>query len=342
MRSGRVRSRHVRGPSQIRGDATERGIGHGHDAIQLRRLHHCGQPCWRHLRRYYRRCGGGQIQQARFGIRRRPKLALNQTNLRTMQKWYGKESDNWIGQKIQVSVVEVLYGDQYTKKIILSPVTTAKPKRDAYSPLTEKITEALRGKWIEGKGFGKCLCPAHDDHEPSLDVAQKNGKTVFFCHAGCSQGDPLTALRGKGVCPEPPKPEAPPNGHAKAKQKIEKIYDYRAPDGELIHQVVRYDSKEFRQRRPDGKGGWVWSLKDLNRLQRHLPYRLPELLEAIAQDRPILIVEGDKDVEAARTLGIPATCNAGGAGNWTGEHSMHLRYADVVIIPDNDKAGRDH
>jgi hypothetical protein len=55
-----------------------------------------------------------------------------------MQKWYGKESDNWIGQKIQVSVVEVLYGDQYTKKIILSPVTTAKPKRDAYRPLTEE------------------------------------------------------------------------------------------------------------------------------------------------------------------------------------------------------------
>ena len=57
--------------------------------------------------------------------------------------------------------------------------------------------------------------------------------------------------------------------------------------------------KDFRQRRkprpgdpPEKiKGGWVWSVKDV----RHVPYRLPDVLEV--GDRVMLIVEGEKDVD---------------------------------------------
>jgi hypothetical protein len=41
-------------------------------------------------------------------------------------------------------------------------------------------------------------------------------------------------------------------------------------------------------------------------------------------------------------LGLDATCNAGGAGHWTIEHADELRNAEVVILPDNDEAGRRH
>src|SRR5262245_16492864 len=50
-------------------------------------------------------------------------------------------------------------------------------------------------------------------------------------------------------------------------------YDYRDERGDLLFQVCRFEPKTFRQRRPDGKGGWTWSVKGL----RRLPYRLPEL-----------------------------------------------------------------
>ncbi|MBA7632893.1 hypothetical protein ES703_40449 [subsurface metagenome] len=53
-------------------------------------------------------------------------------------------------------------------------------------------------------------------------------------------------------------------------------YDYRDESGELLYQVVRYEPKDFRQRRPDGKGGWIWNLNNTRRVL----YRLQELLTA--------------------------------------------------------------
>ena len=44
---------------------------------------------------------------------------------------------------------------------------------------------------------------------------------------------------------------------------MSKAYDYIDEHGECIYQVVRYEPKTFRQRRPDGKGGWVWNVKDV-------------------------------------------------------------------------------
>ena len=40
----------------------------------------------------------------------------------------------------------------------------------------------------------------------------------------------------------------------KPKGNIVATYDYTDDKGELLYQVVRYDPKDFRQRRPDGKG----------------------------------------------------------------------------------------
>jgi putative DNA primase/helicase len=34
---------------------------------------------------------------------------------------------------------------------------------------------------------GMCCCPAHDDDTPSLSVTEKDGKVLWFCHAGCTQ-----------------------------------------------------------------------------------------------------------------------------------------------------------
>ena len=139
---------------------------------------------------------------------------------------------------------------------------------------------------------------------------------------------------------------ARPNGKAngQAGRAIIATYDYPDEIGELLYQVCRYSKKDFKQRRPDGKGGWIWNLKDV----RKVLYRLPELIEAMAHARTILIPEGEKDVNNLWKIGLPATCNPGGASQpgkktkWRIEYSETLRGADVVLFPDNDEPGWNH
>jgi putative DNA primase/helicase len=104
----------------------------------------------------------------------------------------------------------------------------------------------------------------------------------------------------------------------------------------LLFQVVRFDPKDFRQRRPHGDA-WTWNLGDVRRVL----YRLPELLAA-KHDTPVFVAEGEKDVDALTRLGLCATTNAGGAGKWRPEYSDALKGRQVVILPDNDDPGRRH
>jgi putative DNA primase/helicase len=123
-----------------------------------------------------------------------------------------------------------------------------------------------------------------------------------------------------------------PNGDGQ--RKIVATYDYADETGAVLFQVVRFEPQEFRQRQPNG----IWSVKGV----RQVPYRLSAILEAIANECPVVITEGEKDVDNLARWNVPATCNAGGAGKWRDEVNEHFRGADVVLIPDNDDAGYHH
>src|SRR5262249_22046312 len=71
-------------------------------------------------------------------------------------------------------------------------------------------------------------------------------------------------------------------------------------------------------------------------------YRLPELIEAIAAEQTVFIVEGEGKVDLVRAMNVPATCCAMGSGKWLNEHSEFFRGADVVLVPDNDDPGWAH
>ncbi|WP_225783682.1 toprim domain-containing protein [Xenophilus sp. Marseille-Q4582] len=133
-------------------------------------------------------------------------------------------------------------------------------------------------------------------------------------------------------------PKAAPTKAApklKTASKIVATYDYRAEDGTVLFQVVRMEPKTFRQRRPDGDG-WSWTVKGV----RVVPYNLPFMQSR--PSAPVFVVEGEKDVDRLTKLGVVATCNAAGAGKWTDEHAQFLKGRRVVILPDNDDAGRKH
>lgn len=113
-------------------------------------------------------------------------------------------------------------------------------------------------------------------------------------------------------------------------------YDYQDAAGKLVMQVLRYKPKTFRQRRPLDSG-WIFNIKGV----KPVPYHLPELLGS-SKDEPVFIVEGEKDVDRMLAIKALATCNAGGAGKWQDEHSAYLKGRDVILLADNDEAGRKH
>jgi putative DNA primase/helicase len=132
-----------------------------------------------------------------------------------------------------------------------------------------------------------------------------------------------------------------PDSIHKGRQRAKRIvatYGYADAKGELLFEVVRYDPKGFAQRRPDGKGGWLWSLEGVPRVL----YKLTEVLQAIETGQRIFITEGEKDADNLENLGFCATTNPGGAGQWRDEYSKVLRGAKIVIISDADEPGRKH
>jgi hypothetical protein len=183
-----------------------------------------------------------------------------------------------------------------------------------------------------GAGYS-ARCPAHDDSRPSLSVSESSdGRVLIHCQAGCAIEDVLGALKLTAS-------DLFPTEATRSGAEIVATYDYLDEDGEFLFQVVRYASKAFKQRRPDGSAGWLWNLKGVPRVL----YRLPEALEAVADGRTIFVAEGEKDVEALRAAGEVATTCPMGAGKWRTEHASALHgAAEVVIVADADDPGRAH
>lgn len=213
------------------------------------------------------------------------------------------------------------------------------------------VVKSLGREWdvTYGSDFEHTVpCPAHDDRKPSLSIgwSAKRHKVLLDCKAGCDASTVLEALgftwgdlREKHV-----------------KRKFVCAYDYDDAAGNLIFQVVRWDPKDFTQRRRnpayhpgrgDGKKPWINSVKDEPRAVG-LPYRLPELLKALSDGDDIVITEGEKDADAIMLAvgpdaGVAATCNAGGADNWRPEHGEWFRgpsLSTITVVADHDESGK--
>jgi hypothetical protein len=199
------------------------------------------------------------------------------------------------------------------------------------------IVEFLRAQGVElqtsGENFVTSSCPK-TKHKPrhrpvSVDVT----KQLWHCN-DCDVGGSvvewvmhqhnapfvraIAILSGKN------------GGHS----SLVATYDYTDESGKLLFQVCRFVPKSFRQRRPDGAGGWIWNLDGVPRV-------LYQLRRVLAAER-IAIAEGEKDCDNLAAIGVVATCNPGGAGKWRDEHSESLRGKDIVLFPDSDEVGAAH
>jgi hypothetical protein len=181
------------------------------------------------------------------------------------------------------------------------------------------------------------------DHETEMG----GGVLDLISHkTGRNRGEAQAWLKREGLFNAPPSAAPRPAAPIRQLGEIVATYDYVDEHGNPLFQVVRFDPKDFRQRRAARsdddpakvKNGWVWEVKDT----RQVPYHLPDLIKGVAAGRRIFITEGEKDADNLRSLGFVATTNPGGAKKWRQDFSAFFTGSNVVVVADNDEAGRLH
>lgn len=197
-------------------------------------------------------------------------------------------------------------------------------------------------------------CPIHGGERDSFAINSETGQ--WFCHSVCNRGGDTVGLHmeiklvdfvtakaevfsiiGRVDSPY----NAPPTRRATKALPVPlgpvvARYDYTNETGELLYQVTRHrDPKEFKQRRPDGRGGFIPNLEGV----RPVPFNLVALMAS----EKVVICEGEKDcLNVEAKLGWTATTNSGGATHFRPELVPYFAGKHVVILPDNDDKGRKH
>lgn len=199
---------------------------------------------------------------------------------------------------------------------------------------------------VTGDNPWKARCPAHDDRTASLSLKHDDAgkKWLIHCHAKCTTEDVVAALglTMSDLFDEARDRRRAINGKANGKGddkgskplRGKPTYVYLNADGEPYLGVLRTPGKVFPQAHLEN-GTWFLGKPKGPKI----PYRLPELL---ASESIVFICEGEKDADRLASLGYTATTASEGAGKWTADLNKHFRDRDVVVLPDNDEAGRKH
>lgn len=127
----------------------------------------------------------------------------------------------------------------------------------------------------------RARCPNHQGKsDTSFSITPADDRVLITCFGDCASSEVVKAL-GLTMADLFVKNPVQRNGH----KHIVKAYDYYDASGTLVHQTVRYEPKDFRQRRPDPArpGEYIWSLKGIEPVL----YHLPQVLAAVQRGETI-------------------------------------------------------
>lgn len=224
--------------------------------------------------------------------------------------------------------------------------------RGEFLPLVNGLNPKRSGKWV----MFSCPVPGHGagkgDKDRSAGLSEAG---VLQCFAGCDFKALSAALRERGGARGGYRGESSAGRELARSRPSEtawievESYEYRDEHGTLIAVKRRREApdpdskkgyaKEFQWRLPKSQtwDGFKGQLK-----LEDVPLWGAELLPQ-SPDATVWITEGEKACKAARAAGLLAVCGGWGASQTTfGEGLLALQGRDVIIWPDNDKAGRDY
>ena len=207
------------------------------------------------------------------------------------------------------------------------------------SDVLELVLGKLDGVRQHG-GHWMARCPAHEDGKASLSItAGTDQPVVLHCHAGCERGpDPRRdrAHAGRRSARHARNAPAAASGPRTATRSRSTTTPTRtASCCSRCSAPPTSSSPSASPTRPQ-ESGYRWKLGGTRRVL----YRLPKVIDAVADGEFIYIAEGEKDVHALEAPGVTATCNPGGAGKWRPEFAEVLRGRDRDVIADKDEPGQ--
>lgn len=235
----------------------------------------------------------------------------------------------------------------------------------------EEVKERFTVKKILSRNSCMCTCPAHKDDKASLCISEgRDGKVLLYCFAGCSVNEILSSvgLSLKDIsnvkeltCFDKIGWYYSNNFVWKDKEgKEHKGYgdgvrvtaDYRYYDefGRYIFSKLRIESPKIKE--TEGKLIRYYYIDYANDEAKSMKpkdapntlYRLPEFLQFRHKAEYVYIVEGEKDCEKLRSIGSGFGCvtTSGGANTWQPQLARYFKGLKVIILRDNDKAGKDY
>jgi len=190
-----------------------------------------------------------------------------------------------------------------------------------------------------GKARWKAGCPLHPDDNPSLSIQRQSGLfKCFGCSASGSVFDFEMRLRGVGFLTAL-QSLAVEAGLASADEtqgsRLVRTHKWRDANGSLVWEKLRYEPKDFRVRRPDGNGSWIWNIDGV------LPmwYNADLIAAASEGDRIIWVFEGEHDADEGTGVGVLGT-TTGSVTSWKPELAAQLAGWSVRVVPHQDAEGR--
>lgn len=206
--------------------------------------------------------------------------------------------------------------------------------------------EVLSHFTVKSKSRDKaqCICPSHSDKQASLTISRGERGTVLHCHAGCDPEEIVEAvgLKMSDLFEEPlRRSEWREYVESREQRQIESVYDYVDLSGRYVFTRLRLSGKKFiygtveGDRFRYGLGGK--SRKDIPAVYCN---GLRRLSETISGGGLVFYAEGEKDVNTLISRGLTGvTCGA--SGDWNPKVSEIFKGANVVVLADNDKPGRE-